>query len=100
MDSLEVLGSKPRLELLRALSRRDMYVSELMEEVGMDGKTATHHLDTLSEAGLLDSYEEGRRRYYRLVGEVRLEVSPSPNRRFVAQFSDEGESSDRRSSGG
>lgn len=88
MDSLDVLGSKPRLELLRLLSRRDMYVSELMEEVGMDGKTATHHLDVLTEAGLLDSYEDGRRRYYTLVREVRLEITPSPNRRFVAQFSE------------
>lgn len=90
MDPLDVLGSKPRLELLRHLSRRDMYVSELMEEVGMDGKTATHHLDVLTDAGLLDSYGEGRRRYYTLVREVRLEVSPSPNRRFVARFPDVG----------
>lgn len=86
MDSLGVLGSKPRLELLRLLSRRDMYVSELMDEVGMDGKTATHHLDILTDAGLLDSYKDGRRRYYTLVREVRLEITPSPNRRFVAQF--------------
>lgn len=86
MDSLDVLGSKPRLELLRLLSRRDMYVSELMEEVGMDGKTATHHLDVLTEAGLLESYKDDRRRYYTLVREVRVEISPSPNRRFVARF--------------
>lgn len=86
MNSLEVLGSKPRLEVLRQLSRRDMYVSELMEEVGMDGKTATHHLDVLTESGLLDSYKDGRRRYYTLVREVRLEITPSPNRRFVARF--------------
>lgn len=86
MDSLDVLGSKPRLELLRLLSRRDMYVSELMDEVGMDGKTATHHLDVLTEAGLIESYEDGRRRYYTLVREVRVEISPSPNRRFVARF--------------
>jgi len=86
MDTLEILGSKARLELLRVLSHRDMYVSELMDEVGMDGKTATHHLDILTEAGILDSYTDGRRRYFTLVSEVRLEVSPSPNRRFVAQF--------------
>lgn len=86
MDALDVLGSKPRLELLRRLSHRDMYVSELMEAVGMDGKTATHHLDVLSEAGVIDSYEDGRRRYYTLVRDVTLEVSPSPNRRFVARF--------------
>ncbi len=86
MDSLDVLGSKARLKILRALSRRDMYVSELMEEVGMDGKTATHHLETLTEAGLLDSYSDGIRRYYTLVRDVRLEVSASPERRFVVQF--------------
>ncbi|EMA72781.1 MULTISPECIES: helix-turn-helix domain-containing protein [Halorubrum] len=86
MDSLDVLGSKPRLELLRLLSRRDMYVSELMEEVGMDGKTATHHLDILTDADILRSYKDGRRRYYTLVREVRLEITPSPNRRFVARF--------------
>lgn len=88
MDSLSVLGSKPRLEILRLLSRRDMYVSELMDAVGMDGKTASHHMDVLTDAGVLDSYEEGRRRYYTLVREVRVEISPSPNRRFVARFPD------------
>jgi predicted transcriptional regulator len=88
MGKFDVLGSKQRLTILRELARRDMYVSELMEEVGMDGKTATHHLDVLSEAGLVDSYTEGRRRYYRLVREVQLEISPSPNRRVVVQFHD------------
>jgi hypothetical protein len=29
---------------------------------------------------------DGRRRYYTLVREVRVEISPSPNRRFVARF--------------
>lgn len=91
MDSLELLGSKARLDILRVLSREDMYVSELMEEVGMDGKTATHHLDVLVDAGLLESYTEGRRRYFSLVREVQFEVSPSPNRRFVVQFPEQEE---------
>lgn len=86
MDPLALLGSKARLKILRELSRRDMYVSELMEAVGMDGRNAKHHLGTLEEAGVVESYRDGRRRYYRLVREVRLEVVPSPNRRFVAQL--------------
>lgn len=89
MDTLALLGSKARLRVLQALSRRDMYVTELMDEVGMDGKTATHHLDRLAAAGLVDSYEDGRRRYFTLVGEIELAVSPSPNRRFVAQVRSE-----------
>lgn len=86
MDSLEILGSKARLKIFQALSRQDMYFSELMETIGMDGKTATHHLDILVEAGILDSYRDGRRRYYTLVRDVQFEVSPSPNRRFIARF--------------
>lgn len=86
MGPLDLLGSKARLSVLRELSRRDMYVSEIMETVGMDGKSATHHLERLHEAGLLATYKEGRRKYYRLVKEIHLEISPSPNRRFVLQF--------------
>lgn len=88
VDTLALLGSKARLEILHALSRQDMYVSQLMETVGMDGKTATHHLDLLEEAGVVESYTEGRRRYFQLLKGVQLEVSPSPNRRFVARFTE------------
>jgi predicted transcriptional regulator len=88
MDHMELLGSKARLEVLRSLSRGDMYVSEIIEEVGMDGKTAKHHLDALEEAGVVETYKEGRRIYYSLVREVRLEISPSPDRRFVLRFPD------------
>ena len=86
MTPTELLGSKARLEILRSLSRRDMYVSELMDGVGMDGKTATHHLDVLSEAGIVSTRMEGRRRYYSLEREVTLDISPPPERRFILQF--------------
>ena len=86
MTPTELLGSKARLEILRSLSRRDMYVSELMKEVGMDGKTATYHLDILSEAGIVSTRMEGRRRYYSLEREVTLDISPPPERRFILQF--------------
>lgn len=86
MDVLGLLGSKARLAILRELSRRDMYVSELMELVGMDGKSASHHLDRLEGAGVVASYKEGRRRYYTLVRGVHLEIRPSPKRRFIAQL--------------
>ena len=85
MDTLGLLGSKQRLNVLRLLAKRDMYVSELMERVGMDGKTASHHLEVLHEEGLVDSYTQGRRRYYTLVGEVVVEISPPPNRRVRIQ---------------
>ncbi len=87
MDPLDILGSKSRLKILRMLSREDMYVSELMEKVKMDGKTCKHHLECLENVGLISSRFEGRRKYYSLDKEVYLHISPSPNRRYELQFS-------------
>jgi predicted transcriptional regulator len=86
LDAEEWLGGF--IVILRALSRRDMYVSELMEEVGMDRKTATHHLDLLEETGLITSCKEGRHKYYSLIRDVELYVTPSPEREFRIQFPD------------
>lgn len=88
MSSIDLLASKARIEILRELSRRDMYVRQLMDTVGMDGTTAKHHLDALESAGVISSYEEGRRRYYALDKEIVFQVSPPPNRRFVLQVRD------------
>jgi len=86
MDPTEILGSKARLEILHKLSRGEMYVSEIMEEVGMDGKTAKHHLEILEETGIVSSRKENRRKYYSLEKEILLKISPSPNRRYKVQF--------------
>jgi predicted transcriptional regulator len=54
-----------------------------MELASMDGKNAKHHLDALEKAGLIESYLVGRKKYYRLIKEVRLEISPPPEGRFI-----------------
>jgi len=85
---LEVLSSKNRLQILKLLSRRDRYVSEIMELASMDGRNAKHHLDALEESGLIEGYLQGRRKYYRLLKEVRLEISPPPEGRFILYTTD------------
>ncbi|MBE8539731.1 metalloregulator ArsR/SmtB family transcription factor [Geoglobus acetivorans] len=82
-DLLEVLGSKKRLMILRSLSRGNRCVSELMDELKMDGKTAKYHLDKLERLGIVSSYIEGKRKYYQLMKEVVIVISPPPNRKFV-----------------
>lgn len=82
---IDVLGSTQRLRIVRELSRGPMYVSELTEAVGMDGKTAVHHLSTLEDAGLVEHYRRGNRKYYRLVRTVELRVAPPPERTFILQ---------------
>jgi len=83
----EVIASKNRLEILKTLSRRDRYVSEIMELCRMDGKNAKYHLNILEETGLIISYASGRRKYYRLSGEIHLEISPPPGGRFLFYIS-------------
>ncbi|MCB2171736.1 winged helix-turn-helix domain-containing protein [archaeon] len=80
---IEVFSSKNRLQILKLLSRRDRYVSEIMDLASMDGKNAKHHLDTLEESGLIKSYMVGRKKYYKLIKEVRLEITPPPEGKFI-----------------
>jgi DNA-binding transcriptional ArsR family regulator len=91
MSLLDVVGSTGRLKILRELSQEPKYVSQLTDAVGMDGKTATHHLDTLEEAGLIDFHWKGNRKYYRLVSTVELHVAPPPERAFILQADDDGD---------
>ncbi len=70
------------------LSEGDKYVSQMMDLGRMDGKRAKFHLDKLEDAGLIESYEEGRRKYYHLRKEVRLEVGPPPEGKFLLYTSD------------
>jgi predicted transcriptional regulator len=83
MSLFDVLGSKPRLQIIQELTAEPRYVSELAELVGMDGKSAAHHLSVLEEAGLVESYWESQRKYYRLTRRVELSASPPPDRTFV-----------------
>ena len=85
MSLLDVLGSKSRLKMLRALTDEPKYVSELAEEVGLDGKSTVHHLSVLEDAGLVEHYRSSNRKYFRLVRAVTLEASPPPERAFILQ---------------
>lgn len=93
MSLFDVLGSKARLQILQELSSEPRYVSELAERVGMDGKTAVHHLSVLEEHDVVESYWVSRRKYYRLVRTVELRATPPPDRTFVLHA---GPAADRR----
>ncbi|MEF8847757.1 MAG: metalloregulator ArsR/SmtB family transcription factor [Candidatus Thermoplasmatota archaeon] len=85
-EILGVLGSKNRLRILIELSKNDMYVSEIMKKIGMDGKTAKYHLKKLENAGIISSIKKGRRKYYKLKREIILQISPAPERRYILQI--------------
>lgn len=85
MKLLEVFGAKNRIKIIHELTRKDMYVNELIDSIGMDGSTALHHLNTLEKAGLITSYKVGRRKYYKLTASLLFKASPPPNREFILQ---------------
>ncbi len=85
---VEVIGSKKRLLILKMLSKGDKCVSEIMKELKMDGKTAKYHLDILERCGIIESKTVGKKKYYRLKKEIRLEISPPPYRKFILSATD------------
>jgi ArsR family transcriptional regulator len=82
MDSaefLDILGNANRRRILRLLSERPCYVTEISEFLGVSPKAVIDHLRKLEDAGLVESRTDDRRRkYFSISRHVRLEVTVSP----------------------
>ena len=82
MDSaalLDLLGNENRRRILRLLSRKPCYVTEISEYLGVSPKAVIDHLRKLEEAGLVESdVDDGRRKYFSIARDLRLEVNVSP----------------------
>ncbi|MFC7071235.1 ArsR family transcriptional regulator [Halobaculum lipolyticum] len=81
MDSavlLDLLGNENRRRILRLLSRKPCYVTEISEYLGVSPKAVIDHLRKLEDAGLIESHTDDRRRkYFHIARDVRLEVNVS-----------------------
>ena len=84
-EILEVLGNESRRRILSLLAKKPCYVSEISYSLKMAPKAVIEHLEKLEKAGLVKSFEEGRRRYYYIDKTIRLEITISPHR-FVADL--------------
>ncbi len=82
MDSaalLDLLGNENRRRILRLLARKPCYVTEISEYLGVSPKAVIEHLRKLEDAGLVESHvDDGRRKYFHIARNVRLEVNVSP----------------------
>ena len=90
MDEAEVyqaLASKSRLQILKLLYKKPLSIKEISKKIGLQPITVRHHLQSLEEAGFVESYEErtgtiGRPKvYYRISKKMRT-VS-FPKRRYL-----------------
>jgi predicted ArsR family transcriptional regulator len=52
------LSSKSRVSILELLYKKPYSIDELAEKLGLQPITIRHHIQTLIDAGLLDSFEE------------------------------------------
>ncbi|MEM9278912.1 MAG: metalloregulator ArsR/SmtB family transcription factor [Pseudomonadota bacterium] len=67
VNLLRASGEPTRLRLLMLLAESDLTVSDLTEILGQSQPRISRHLKLLSEAGLLERYQEGAWAYFRLV---------------------------------
>ncbi len=81
MDSaelLDLLGNENRRRILRLLSRKPCYVTEIGEYLDLSPKAVIDHLERLEQAGIVESRTDGsRRKYFHITQDVRLEVTVS-----------------------
>jgi len=84
MDSaelLDLLGNANRRRILRLLAEKPCYVTEIGEYLGVSPKAVIDHLEKLEGAGLVESrVEDGKRKYFSIARNLRLEVSVSPHK--------------------
>ncbi len=82
MDSaalLDILGNENRRRILRLLSHKPCYVTEISDYLGVSPKAVIDHLRKLEEAGLVESRtDDQRRKYFNISRNLRLEVDVSP----------------------
>lgn len=81
MDSaalLDLLGNENRRRILRLLSHKSCYVTEISDYLGVSPKAVIGHLRKLEAAGLVESRTDDRRRkYFDISRNLRLEVNVS-----------------------
>jgi|Deesub1362A_J573_1020465.scaffolds.fasta_scaffold00127_79 ArsR family transcriptional regulator len=90
-EILEVLGNESRRRILNLLSKKPCYVSEISYSLKMSPKVVLDHLEKLENIGIVRCYEEGRRRYYNINSNLRIEISITPHRFFASTIKGEPE---------
>lgn len=65
-DTFQILASPTRLQMVEALSRRELCVCDLAAVVGASPSAVSHHLRQLRQMRIVRYRREGRMAYYRL----------------------------------
>jgi len=76
---LDILGNENRRNILKLLSLRPFYVTEISERLHVAPKAVISHLGMLERAGIIQFFvDERRRKYFHIADNVLLEIQISP----------------------
>jgi DNA-binding transcriptional ArsR family regulator len=78
------LGDETRLRILKLLASRDLYLTEIAQQLDLSKPTIKHHLSLLRSAGLVTITESGTVMYYSL-RRNRLDDASSEIKRFLVE---------------
>lgn len=77
---LDLLGNENRRRILRLLSHKPCYVTEISNTIRVAPKAVIEHLVLLQEGGLLESYfDDRRRKYYHITEDLLVEIHLAPS---------------------
>ncbi len=75
---LDILGNENRRKILKLLSHRPYYISEIINQLNVGPKAVLDHLNMLERAGIIECSNAQRRKYFHIASNIQLEVSVSP----------------------
>ncbi|MGZ4940220.1 MAG: ArsR/SmtB family transcription factor [Halobacteriota archaeon] len=78
-ELLDILGNENRRNILKLLSLRPFYVTEISERLHVAPKAVINHLSMLEQAGIIQFFvDERRRKYFHIANNVMMEILISP----------------------
>ena len=78
-ELLDILGNENRRNILKLLSLRPFYVTEISERLQVAPKAVISHLSMLERAGIIRFFvDERRRKYFHIADNQQLEIQISP----------------------
>ncbi|PTD94143.1 transcriptional regulator [archaeon SCG-AAA382B04] len=80
---MDAISQKNRIKILKQLTNKDHYFSELMNQLNIDGKNLKHHLQKLRQEDIITTYKDGRKKYYSLEKQITLKMTPPPQGKFI-----------------
>ncbi|HKG57832.1 MAG TPA: metalloregulator ArsR/SmtB family transcription factor [Candidatus Limnocylindrales bacterium] len=81
------LGDETRLRILKLLAGRDLYLTEIAQQLDLSKPTIKHHLSLLRAAGIVTITESGTVMYYSL-RRPRLDDASAELKRFLTSTTD------------